>query len=162
MQETPITPGGLDRLTAELERLTTTGRDEIAARLRHALGGTTNLAEDGDYQAVRDDQARLEARIALLERRLASARVCPPSPNGLVDVGERVRVRDLDTGTRLELEIVGPFEGDPLAARVSTESPTGRALLGCRRGEVAIVDAPGGRRRLKVIGLDEAGGAGAV
>jgi transcription elongation factor GreA len=155
MHETLITPDGLRRLSAELEELTTTGRSRITDQLRLAIGGGHDLAENGDYQVVRDEQAKLEARIARLERRLASVRLCAPSADGVVDVGERVRVRDLDTGERLELELVGPYEADPLAARVSIESPMGRALLGRRRGEVAVVETPSGTRRLKVVAVDE-------
>lgn len=156
MQELLITPAGLDRLNEELERLKTVAREEIAERLRHALDGEANPVESGDYQSARDDQALLERRIALLEERIGSARIAEPAAaNGVVDVGERVRLRDLDSGERFEIELVGQFESDPFAGRVSIASPIGRALLGLRRGEVALVDAPSRRRRLKVLAIAE-------
>jgi transcription elongation factor GreA len=157
VEETLITPDGLARLTAELERLTTVAREEIAERLREALAAEANGAHTSVYQDVCDDQALLEMRIALLDERIRSARVVEPGEaNGVVDVGEHVRLRDLESGERLNLELVGPWEADPFAGRVSISSPIGRALLGLRRGEIAVVDAPLGRRRLKVLAIEEA------
>jgi transcription elongation factor GreA len=155
MNETVITPEGLVRLSAELEHLTTVGRTEAAERLKHAARTEANQAENADYHAAREEQALLERRIALLEERLRSARVVAPHPeNGRVDVGERVFLRDLDSGEGLELELVGPLEGDASAGRISVASPVGRAILGLRRGEIAHVDAPLGRRRFEVVALD--------
>lgn len=157
MDETVITREGLERLSEELERLTSDGRRAIAERLREAAASEANPDENGDYLDVREDQALLERRIALLEERIGSARLVEPGEaDGVVDVGERVRLRDLDTGRRLEIELVGQLEADPLANRISIASPIGRALLGLRRGEVAVVETPGGRRRLKVTAVLEA------
>lgn len=156
MQETPITPTGLARLHDELGRLTTVGRAEIAERLRRATLAEANPLESSDYQGARGDQALLEQRIARLEQRIASATpVEPGRANGILDIGERVRLRDLETRRALDLELVGPFEADPFADRVSIVSPIGRALLGLRRGEIAIVETPSGRRRLRVLAIEE-------
>ena len=150
MNEIVITPEGRERLDAELERLTNEGRREIAERLQHAAASEANRAENAEYLAVRDDQALLERRIALLAERLQSAQVIEPQlGNGRVDVGERVRVRDLESGARLELELVGTLESDATAGRISVASPLGRAILGLRRGEIAEVDAPRGRLQFK-------------
>jgi transcription elongation factor GreA len=141
----------------ELEELTTTGRREIAERLRHATSAEANAEESVDYQDVREDQALLERRIALLEERIASAQVVDPdAANGVVDVGERVTVRDVETGEQLEYELVGSFEGDPASGRVSSLSPLGRALLGRAPGEIAVVEAPKGAWRLEVVAIEVA------
>jgi transcription elongation factor GreA len=130
MHETVITRDGLARLRAELER----------------LRGYRNGSETHEL---------LERRIALLEESLQAARLVEPQPgNGRVDVGERVRLRDLDSDERLELELVGPLEADPSAGRVSVVSPLGKAVVGLRRGQVAGVDAPLGRRRLEVVAVE--------
>jgi transcription elongation factor GreA len=150
-----ITREGLERLGAELERLTTEGRREITDRLRHAAASEANCAENAEYLSAREDQALLERRIALLAERLQSAQVVEPQPgNGCVDVGERVRVRDLESGQRLELELVGPFESDTGAGRISVVSPLGRAILGLRRGQIAEVDAPRGRLQFKILAVE--------
>ena len=155
MNEIVITPEGRERLDAELERLTNEGRREIAERLKHAAASEANCAENAEYLAVREDQALLERRIALLAERLQSAQVVEPQPgNGRVDVGERVRVRDLESGARLELELVGTLESDATAGRISVASPLGRAILGLRRGEIAEVDAPRGRLQFKILAVE--------
>ena len=154
MHETVITRDGLARLSEELERLRTVGRLRITERLRRAAA-ETNPGESADYLNAREEQALLERRIARLEERLRTARVVEPQPgNGRVDVGERVRLRDLDSGERLDLELVGPLEADPAEGRVSIVSPLGKAVVGLRRGQVAGVDAPLGRRRLRVVAVE--------
>lgn len=155
MNEIVITPTGRERLDAELEHLASEGRREIAERLKHAAASETNRAENAEYLGVREDQALLERRIAMLQERIAFAQLVEPdASNGSIDVGERVRLRDLDTGEKVEVELVGSFEGDPFEGRISVASPLGEALLGRRRGEVAIVDAPGGRMRFEVLAID--------
>jgi transcription elongation factor GreA len=154
VDDTLITRAGLARLSEELDRLTGDGRREIAERLKRAVANETNHAENADYLAVRDDQVLLERRIALLEERLLSAQLTDPDPdNGRVDVGERVRLRALDSGTRLEVELVGRLEADPSRGRISIASPLGKAILGLRRGEIADVDAPRGRLRYKILAV---------
>lgn len=152
MHDTVITPDGLARLSEELEVLVTDGRRRIAERLHQALASQANASENADYLAAREEQEELERRIALLQDRLGSARLVEPRPgNGQVDVGERVRVRDLESGRRLELELVGPLETDVAAGRISLASPLGRAIHGRRRGEVVEVDAPRGPLRYRIL-----------
>jgi transcription elongation factor GreA len=154
VDETVITRAGLVRLSEELERLRGEGRREIAERLKRSVANETNHAENADYHAVRDDQVLLERRIAQLEERLLSAQLSDPDPeNGRIDVGERVRLRALDSGKRLEVELVGRLEADPSRGRISIASPLGKAILGLRRGEIADVEAPRGRLRYKILAV---------
>jgi transcription elongation factor GreA len=153
--EAVITREGLERLQQELERLTTEGRREIACRLRQAISNEANPEENGDYLDAREDQALLERKIALLEQQLRSARVVEPQlGNGRIDIGERVWLRDLASGDRLELELVGPLEADPAAGRVSIAAPLGRAIHGLRAGDVAEIEAPRGRLRFEVLAVE--------
>lgn len=155
MHETLITPAGLARLEAELDRLRTAGRHEAAAELRQAATAGADLAESPEYHAAREQKARLETRIAQLEDRLASAHVAEPDDgNDVVDLGERVRLRNVDTGARVTYEIVGTFETDLTAGRISAASPVGRAVLGRRRGETALIETPGGQLRLKIVAIE--------
>jgi transcription elongation factor GreA len=155
MQEMVITRQGLTRLSEELERLTTERRRAVADRLKDAVASEANPAEDPDYLDARAEQALLERRIAVLEERLRSAQLVEPClGNGRVDIGEWVRVRDLASGERLDLELVGPLEADPSAGRVSVASPFGKAIVGRRRGEVADVDTPRGKRQFKVLAVE--------
>ena len=155
MNDSVITRAGLERLSDELERLVTDGRREIVERLQHAATSGANPTENGDYLDVREEQAMLEQRIARLQERLRSTRVIDPQlGNGRIDVGERVRLRELASGERLELELVGPLESDPMSGRISVVSPLGTAILGLRRGQIAEVDAPRGKLRYKVLAVE--------
>jgi transcription elongation factor GreA len=163
MRETVITREGLQRLNDELERLKTEGRRAITERLTRMAGTESNRLESAEFLDVRAEEALLERRIALLEERLRSAALVEPQlGNGLVDVGERVRVRDLESGRRLELELVGHLDADASAGRISIASPLGRAILGLRRGEIADVDAPQGLRQYKVLAVEPAAKAGSA
>lgn len=155
MHETVMTQAGLERAMDELERLKTVGRREIAERIQRVLATDANVEESPDYLDAREEQALLELRIARLEDRLGAATIAgPDETNGVIDVGERVRLRDLDTGRRVEYELVGAFEADPAAGRISVESPLGRALLGLRKGDVAVVHAPKGELRFKILRIE--------
>jgi transcription elongation factor GreA len=149
-----LTPEGKARLERELESLRTVGRQEIAEHLRQALDMGRELAENAEYLAAKEEQARLEQRIADLEARLERADVVErPASGGVVDVGAHVRVRDRDARKTEEYDIVGSGEGDPTAGRISRESPIGSALLGHHEGDVVEVATPSGLRRLKILSV---------
>ena len=155
MRDNAITYEGLARLTDELVLLTSEGRREMAERIRQALSTDANPAENADYFSAREDQARLERRIAMLEERIAAAElVDPDGENGVVDVGERVRLRELASGEEIAYELVGSTEADPGAGRISSVSPLGRVLLGRKPGDVVVVDAPLGERRFELLAIE--------
>jgi transcription elongation factor GreA len=159
MKEMLITPAGFARLSKELEHLKTVGRDEIADRLRRAVATEADLTANTDYQVAREEQALLEAKTARLEQRLDAIQVAEADPgNDVLDLGERVRLRDLDTGARVEYELVGSFEADLQAGKISAASPLGQAVIGRHRGEIALVDAPSGRLRFKILAIEPAQG----
>lgn len=155
MRTTVITRAGLERLKEELETLSTEGRRAIAERIRGAVASGTNLAENADYHDARDDQAFLERRIAVLTERIAQAELADPDAgNGIVDVGELVRLRDLGTGELVAYEVVGSAETDPNRGRISNVSPLGRALVGRREGQVAFVEAPSGSFGFEILSIE--------
>jgi transcription elongation factor GreA len=157
MTQRLITRPGLARLHEELEHLTTIRRQEIAERIRLAVSSEPNIVENSDYHDAREEQALLERRIAILQERIADADVVDPdAENDVLDVGERVRLRDLENDEEIEYELVGSLEADPFSGRISAAAPLGRALLGRRGGEVATVDAPKGRLRFKILEIQVA------
>lgn len=154
MQELVITSKGFARLHKQLEWLKNEERRRVADRLREATTSEANLAQNTEYLAAREEKVQLERRIGQIQERLRLARVVKPRPNGRVDVGERVRVREVSSGHSLTIELVGQLEGDLAAGRVSVASPLGRALVGLRKGEIAAVDAPRGRFGFEVLAVE--------
>ena len=155
MDELVITSEGFERLNKELDRLKSEERRRLAERLRRATASEANLAQNMEYLDAREEKLQLERRIALLKGRLQLARIVAPClGNGRVDVGERVRVREVISGHSLELELVGQLEADLGAGRVSVASPLGKALVGRRKGEIALVDAPRGRFGFEVLAVE--------
>jgi transcription elongation factor GreA len=155
MQALVITREGFERLSTDLEQLKAEGRRSVADCLRRTAGSQANLADNAEYLDAREEQVQLERRIALLEERLRSAEIVEPClGNGRVDVGERVRIRDLSSGRPLEVELVGQAEADLAVGRVSVASPLGGALVGLHEGESAQVDAPRGKLRYKVMAVE--------
>ena len=149
-----ITPDGLAALEAQLHELETEGRREMAERLRTARAWG-DLKENAEYHAAKDAQAHLETKILRLrELRRNAVVVAPGSARGEVALGVAVTVRDLDSGREATHTLVSAAESDPAAGRLSIDSPLGRALAGARAGEEVAFEAPRGRRRLEVVGLE--------
>jgi transcription elongation factor GreA len=152
-----ITPQGLADLRAELERLETEGRRDIAGRINAAreLG---DLKENAEYHIAKEDQAHLETRISRLAERLRNARVVDPvaaGSAGVIGFGTTVHVVDEASGRPATYTLVGPTEADIRTGRLSAESPVAKALFGARAGQVVEVATPGGARRLRVERLGE-------
>jgi len=155
MQEFVITREGFERLNTELERLKGEGRRRVAGRLRRAVSSEANFAQNAEYLDAREEKLQLERRILLLKDWLRSARIVVPRlGNGRVDPGERVRVREVVSGQSLDLELVGQLEADVAAGRISVASPLGQALMGLRKGQIAVVDAPRGKFGFEVLAVE--------
>ena len=153
MLEAVLTAKGLEKLNAEHVRLSAE-RETIVERLRSALEFGGAFPENGEYLDARHELELLDRRLAQLERRILDAEIVDPSPDGEVDLGERVTVLDLGSGVTSDYRVVGTGESDPTVGEVSHKSPIGAALLGRRVGDIVVADAPGGRRRLEIVELD--------
>ncbi len=148
-----LTRSGYQRLSDKLEHLRTVERNEVAERLRSARATGGDLAENGEYLDAKEEQERLEQRIAALEQQLADADVVDAAAvaGDVVCVGTVVRLVDGDEADPFEFAIVGSAEADPIEGRLSNESPVGKAIVGRRRGERVLVDTPGGRRAFTIV-----------
>ncbi|MDQ1650769.1 MAG: transcription elongation factor GreA [Frankiaceae bacterium] len=145
-----ITAEGLAALRAEIAQLESSGRAEMAVRIKAAreLG---DLKENAEYHIAKDDQAHLETKIKRLTERLRAARVVEgTSDPEVVGFGSTVLVTDESSGRETEFTLVGPTESDLKTGRLSSESPVARALIGARAGDAVSVQTPGGERRYKV------------
>ncbi len=152
-----LTPEGLATLKAELDTLSTTRRREVASRIKEARE-FGDISENAEYDDAKNEQAMLEARIATLEDKLRSATVVDASGLGtdVVRVGSVVHVKD-DGGKSTRYTIVGTAEANPADAKLSNESPVGKALIGRKRGDDVTVTTPRGERKLKITKIDVVG-----
>jgi transcription elongation factor GreA len=157
VKEVLLTPEGYDKLKEEIEYLSTEKRREIADRIRVARE-FGDIAENAEYDDAKNEQARLEHRIATLEERLRAARVIEAKEisKDVVSVGSHVRLRDVDAKTTVEYHIVGSAEANPLQNKLSNESPVGRAILGKKKGEIVEVSAPRGTLKFKIMEIKAA------
>src|SRR6185369_941957 len=140
-----LTPGGLDRLEAELTHLKTTRRAEVAAWFAEIQGSAGGDAEqEMERLAVREEMGLVEGRIAQLETVLANAVVVEPALReaGVADVGARVTVEDEED----TYVLVSPAESSARRGHISIASPVGAALLSHRAGDVVQVETPAGSR----------------
>ncbi len=154
MSETKLSREAYDRLSAEVEDLTTRGRVEIARAIEaaRALG---DLSENGDYHAAKDAQGKMEGRIRQLQALLLSAVVVEEGavPTGLVGAGTVVSLR-YEGEEDVERYLVGSIEErrDNLSV-ISPDSPLGRALSGRANGDLVEYQAPGGTMRVEIVAI---------
>jgi transcription elongation factor GreA len=152
LKEVILTPEGYKKLQEEIETLSTVRRREVAERIRVARE-FGDIAENAEYDAAKNDQAHLEARIAVLEDRLKNARVVTKKEmrSGEVSVGTKVRLKDMSSNKTVEYHIVGSAEANPAEMKLSNESPVGKAIMGCKKGDVVEVSAPRGALKFKIM-----------
>jgi transcription elongation factor GreA len=152
-----LTREGYQKLKKEIEDLSTTRRREIAERIKLARE-FGDIAENAEYDTAKNEQAMLEARIAKLEERLASARVIEKREisKDVVSVGSTVRLRDVDAKQTVEYRIVGSAEANPAELKLSNESPVGKAILGHKKGETIEVATPRGSLKYKILEIKAA------
>ena len=152
---TPVTREGFERLTAELRDLTDVKRPNIVAAVAEARSHG-DLRENAAYDAARQDQAMIEKRINELESMLRNVDVlddsAPRNANGVIGVGSKVTV-DFD-GEDEQYTLVGAIEAKPTEGLISTESPIGRALVGKKAGDSAVVETPGGSTSLTIRNVE--------
>ncbi|MFP6626649.1 MAG: transcription elongation factor GreA [Deltaproteobacteria bacterium] len=114
-----------------------------------------DLSENAEYEAAKDRQGLIQARIGHLSERLANLSHYNLSsiPHGVVGYGSMVWVEDCDSGERANYEVVFPEEADPAEGRISLVSPLGQALLKHSEGDEVYFDAPSGRRNLEIVSV---------
>jgi transcription elongation factor GreA len=157
LKEVILTPDGYEKLRQEIDYLRTEKRREVAERIRVARE-FGDIAENAEYDDAKNEQAHLEARIALLEERLKMARVVTKKEikSGEVSIGTKVRLRDVKANKTVEYHIVGSAEANPAENKLSNESPVGRAIMGRKKGETVEVAAPRGKLTFKIMDIKAA------
>ena len=151
-----LTQEGYDNLEKELERLKTEERYAIAERIKVALG-FGDLSENSEYDEAKNAQAQNEMKIAELEEKIKYAKIIDESEVDLevVQVGNIVKVLDMEFNEEIEYTIVGSTEVDLANNKISNESPLGMALLGKRKKDIVEVQAPMGVIKYKILKLSK-------
>ncbi len=148
----PMTREGYEKEKARLEHMRTVEMIEVTKRIAEARA-MGDLSENAEYHAAREDQGHLQARIDMLEGKLARAYIVDPTnlPRDTVVFGTRVRIKDLDDGEEEVYDLVGPGEEDYENNKILTTSPRGQALLGKKMGDIVEMKVPRGILRYEVL-----------
>lgn len=150
-----LTKESYDAKVKELEQLKTTGRDEIAERIKVARS-FGDLSENSEYDEAMNEQAKLEAKIARLENDIRNANILDEDNlnAGVVHPGSKVKVENVENGKKSEYTILGPSESNPAQRIISDQSPIGKSLIGNRKGDIVDVQLPTGKvLQLKILSI---------
>ena len=152
---TVITYEGLKHLEDELHELKTIKRKAVAEKIKEARG-QGDLSENAEYDAAKEEQAEIEARIVSIEKMLRTAEVIDDTiDTDVVVIGSRIELYDIEFDETTQYVIVGSAEADPPNGRISNESPLGMALLGHAKDDVVEVDAPDGVIKYKILTVND-------
>ena len=156
-KEILLTEEGYKKMEAELEKLKTETRAEIAERIKVALG-FGDLSENSEYDEAKTAQAANEDKIAELEAKLRFAKIIDDSEidTKKVQIGNTVKVLDMEFDEEVEYTIVGTTEADITQNKISNESPIGSALLGAKKNQVVEVQVPAGVSKYKILSIAKA------
>ena len=153
-KEVILTQEGYNNLENELNYLKTEKRAEIADRIKVALG-FGDLSENSEYDEAKTAQAENEVKIVELENKLRNAKIINEKEidTETVQIGNTVKVLDMEFDEKIDYTIVGSTEVDLAENRISNESPLGKALLGAKKNNVVEVKAPVGRMKYKILSI---------
>ena len=147
-----LTYGGLKKYEDELQELKAVRRKEVAQKIKEARE-QGDLSENAEYDAAKDEQRDIEARIEELEKILKNAEVVDEEEVDLnkLSVGCQVKILDIEFDEELEYKVVGSTEANSLTGRISNESPVGRAIMGASVGDIVTVETPAGDLQYKIL-----------
>lgn len=153
-KEVILTQEGYNKLEEELNHLKTEKRTEIAERIKVALG-FGDLSENAEYDEAKTAQTENEIKIAELEAKLRNAKVIDEKEidTETVQIGNCVKVHDIEFDEDIEYTIVGSTEVKVAENKISNESPLGSALLGSKKGDTIEVNAPAGIIKYKILDI---------
>ena len=153
-KEVILTQEGYDNLEKELNYLRTEKRAEIADRIKVALG-FGDLSENSEYDEAKNAQAENEVKIAELENKIRYAKIIDEKEIDAetVQIGNTVKVLDMEFDEKLDYTIVGSTEVNLAENKISNESPLGKALLGAKKNNVVEVEAPAGVMKYKILSI---------
>ena len=145
-----LTENGLEELKKELDNLINVRRPENIQAIKEArsLG---DLSENAEYDAARNEQAQIEARIQQLEKMLENVSIITEISKDTVGIGNTVSIKYVDDEEEEEYKIVGSQEADPFESKISNESPIAKALFEHKVGDIVTVESPNGSYEVEII-----------
>lgn len=151
-----LTYEGLKQLEDELQDLKVNKRKEVAQKIKEARE-QGDLSENAEYDAAKDEQRDIEARIEEIDKILKNAEVVVEEDVDVnkINVGCKVILKDLEYGDTLEYKIVGSTEANSLKGKISNESPVGKALIGAKKGEIITVETQAGDIKYEIIEIQK-------
>ena len=151
-KKTLLTKEGLAELRNELDELINVKRPANLKAIKEAraLG---DLSENADYDAAKNDQAELEGRIKRIEKMLENYEIIEKTTSDKVGLGSTVEIKYVDDDEVDEYKIVGSQEADPFMSKISNESPSAKALLNKKIGDIVEVDSPNGVYKIEITSI---------
>ena len=152
-----LTSEGLKKLEDELDELIVVKRKEVAQKIKEARE-QGDLSENAEYDAAKDEQRDIEARIEEIEKILKNAEIVDEDEVDLekINIGCKVKILDVEFNEELEYKIIGSTEANSLKGKISNESPVGKALIGHKAGEEVVVETQAGPITYKVLEIQRA------
>ena len=149
------TKEGLEKLTNDLSNLKTKGRSDIAKQIAEARD-KGDLSENAEYDAAKDAQGHLEARIAKLEDLMTYARLIDESKidTSIVSILSKVTIKNKKNSATVTYMLVSEEEADLKAGKISTQSPIGKGLLGKKKGDSAKIKTPAGEMEFEIVKIE--------
>ena len=151
-KEILLTSEGFLELEEELNNLKTVERPSVIEAIKEARA-QGDLSENADYDAARNKQAEVEARIKEIEYMLLNAKIIEKNKAGVVGLGSNVDILYVEDGQEETYSIVGSTEADPLENKISNESPIGKAIIGKKVGETVEIESPNGNYQIKIVNV---------
>ncbi len=148
------TKEGLDKLTNELANLKSKGRSDIAKQIAEARD-KGDLSENAEYDAAKDAQGHLEAKIAQLENLLSGARLLDETKvdTSSVSILSKATIKNKKNGASMTYMLVSEEEADLKAGKISTQSPIGKGLLGKKKGDTVVIKTPAGEIEFEILNI---------
>lgn len=151
-----LTYEGLRLLEEELQELKVVKRKDVAQKIKEARE-QGDLSENAEYDAAKDEQREIEARIEEIDKILKNAEVVVEDEVevDVINIGCKVRILDLEFDEEMEYKIVGSTEANSLKGKISNESPVGSALIGARVGDIVNVETHSGMLEYKILEIQK-------
>jgi transcription elongation factor GreA len=152
LDKIPITPQGYQTLKKELAQLKSVDRPNVIKAIEEARSHG-DLSENAEFEAAKERQAFIEARVNELHFKLGNAQIIDPDtlPKDRAVFASRVLLANVETGEDVEYQLVGPDESDIKEGRISVVSPLGKAIIGHKPGDEIVLQAPGGKRVYELV-----------